>query len=78
MGGSDGNIIEWLEVVDDKTQNINRNGDIISISNILYLNHIINLYVEDVIYRVISTIILGADNGPNNIHACLLFKVEII
>jgi hypothetical protein len=60
-----GEFIERIEVLEGKTQNINRNDDTTNISNTLNVNHITGLYAEDVIYKISSTLLLGGDNGPN-------------
>jgi hypothetical protein len=65
-GGIGGDIVERIEVLEDKTQNINHNGDITSISNTLNVNHVTGLYAEDVIYKIHYIILLGGDKGPNN------------
>ena len=64
-GGIGGDIVERIEVLEDKTQNINHNGDTTTISNTLNVNHVTGLYAEDVIYKIPSTLLLGGDNGPN-------------
>jgi hypothetical protein len=41
--GSGGDIVERIEVLEDKTQNLSRNGDITSISNTLNANNVTGL-----------------------------------
>jgi hypothetical protein len=65
-GGIGGDIVERTDVLEDKTQNINHNGDTTSIANTLDVNHVTCLYAEDVIYKIPSIILLGGDNGLNN------------
>jgi hypothetical protein len=45
-GGIGGDIVERIEVLEEKTQNINHNGDPTSISNTLNVNHVTGLYAE--------------------------------
>jgi hypothetical protein len=47
-GGIGGDIVERIEVLEDKTHNINHNGDTTSISNTFNVNHVTGLNAVDV------------------------------
>jgi hypothetical protein len=68
-GGSDGDIVERIEVLENIAQNITSSGigtmSVTSISNTLNVIHVIGFYDEDIIYKIPSITLLGGDNGPN-------------
>jgi hypothetical protein len=48
-GGIGGDIVERIEVLENKTLNITQVGDVTSVSNTLYVNHVTRIYAENVI-----------------------------
>jgi hypothetical protein len=73
-GGSGGDIVERIEVLENKTQNITRNCEITSISDTLHVNHVTGLNAVDV---DIEISVERLTCGPNpNVNTSLGYPIR--
>jgi hypothetical protein len=79
-GGIGGDIIERIEVLEDKTHNINHNGDTTSVSNTLHVNHVTGLNAIDADFPIPGeTLTYGPNPNVNSsIGYPILFQAEPI